>query len=269
MGRGRHESPRYRQIAEYLRFRIMRGDYKPGDPLPSETELMEEHRVSRGTARQALAVLQAEGVAQAAMGRGVFVRKQPPRRRIASDRYQREVQQIVTGGPQRKPETSFTRDQGIEWSDYQLGKDFRETGADEEIAKLFGVSPGEPVLERRFVFHAKGEPQQMSKSYLLLRLVRGTPVVDPANEPWPGGNIAQLATLGKIVSRVEESVAARMPLPEEADTLLIPQGVPVLTIARRMLAGPDRNEVVEVAKIVIPADRTILDYTVDLSVDGK
>jgi hypothetical protein len=29
----------------------------------------------------------------------------------------------------------------------------------------------------------------------------------------------------------------------------------------------DRDEVVEVAKIVIPADRTILDYTVDLNVD--
>jgi hypothetical protein len=36
-----------------------------------------------------------------------------------------------------------------------------------------------------------------------------------------------------------------------------------------MLAGPNRNEVVEVAKIVIPADRTILDYSVDLNSDVK
>jgi GntR family transcriptional regulator len=269
VARGRRESPRYRQIAEYLRFRIMRGDYRPGDLLPSETELMEEHQVSRGTARQALAVLQADGLAQAAMGRGVFVREQPPARRVASDRYQREVHQIVTGRPQPQPETSFTRDQGIAWSDYRLDKDFRETGADEELAELFGVSPGEKILERHFVFYAKGEPQQMSKSCLLLRLVDGTPVADPANEPWPGGNIAQLATLHKIVSRVEESVAARMPLPEEIDTLRIPPGVPVLTITRRMLAGVARDEVVEVAKIVIPADRTILDYTVDLKIEAQ
>jgi GntR family transcriptional regulator len=96
--------------------------------------------------------------------------------------------------------------------------------------------------------------------------VGGTPVAHPANEPWPGGNIAQLATLGIIVSRVEESVAARMPLQEESTTLHIPTGVPVLTIARRMLAGPDRDEVVEVANIVIPADRIVLDYTINLDV---
>jgi hypothetical protein len=36
-----------------------------------------------------------------------------------------------------------------------------------------------------------------------------------------------------------------------------------------MLAGPDRDEVVEVAnKIVIPADRTIMDYAVDLDVSS-
>jgi GntR family transcriptional regulator len=106
----------------------------------------------------------------------------------------------------------------------------------------------------------------MSNSYLLFRLVGGTPIADPANEPWPGGNIAQLATLGVIISCVEESVAARMPSPYEAATLHIPTGVPVLTIARRMLAGPDRDSVVEVANIVIPADRIILDYTINLDV---
>ena len=59
-------------------------------------------------------------------------------------------------------------------------------------------------------------------------------------------------------------MAARMPLPEEANILRIPPGVPVLTITRRMLAGLNHDEVVEVVKIVIAADHTILDYTVDL-----
>ena len=39
-------------------------------------------------------------------------------------------------------------------------------------------------------------------------------------------------------------------------------------ITQRMLAGHERDEVVEVAKIVIPADRTVLDYVVDLNVDS-
>jgi hypothetical protein len=51
-----------------------------------------------------------------------------------------------------------------------------------------------------------------------------------------------------------------------ANTLRIPPGVSVLTITRRMLASSGCNEVVEVPKIVIPANRTILRYTVNLKV---
>ncbi|MGH3923320.1 MAG: UTRA domain-containing protein, partial [Pseudonocardiaceae bacterium] len=208
--------------------------------------------------------LQAQGIAHASVGRGVFVRQYQPARRIASDRYSRELLRATTADEGTLPlETSFTHDHRIGWSDYQLHKTFTEVPADHDLANLFEVPIGEPILERRFVFHAKGLPEQMSTSCLPLRLVRGTPVADPANEPWPGGNIAQLATLGTLVSRVEESVAARMPLPDEVATLRIPSGVPVFTITRRMIAGPHRT-VVEVAFITIPADRAILDYAIDL-----
>jgi GntR family transcriptional regulator len=115
------------------------------------------------------------------------------------------------------------------------------------------------------VFHARGRPEQMSVSYLPLELVRGTPVADPANEPWPGGSIAQLASLGVVVRRVEESFRARMPTPEETRKLRIPPGVPVLTISRRMLAGENQDCPVEAAvEIVLPGDRVALDYTIDL-----
>jgi GntR family transcriptional regulator len=259
--------PQYQKIAVHLGEMIKRGEYQAGDRLPSESEVMAQFAVSRGTARQALAVLQAQGLAQAAVGRGVFVREQRPSRRIASDRYQHEVRQILSGDVSpHEPATSFAKDHRIGLDEYCLDKNFQEIQSNNELAKLFGVESGEPVLERRFVFYAKDTPQQMSSSYVLLKLVGGTPVADPANEPWPGGNIAQLATLGIIVSRVEESVAARMPVQEEATILHIPTGVPVLTIARRMLAGPDRDEVVEVANIVIPADRIVLDYTINLDV---
>jgi GntR family transcriptional regulator len=196
-----------------------------------------------------------------------IIRTQPSSHRVASDRYQHDVGQIITrSGSPCDPSTSFTRDHRLTREEYQLDKSFRELACADELAQLFGVATGEPVLERRFVFYAQGVPQQLSTSYLLVALVGGTPVADPANEPWPGGTIAQLGTLKVFVSRVEESVAARMALPEEETTLRIPVGVPVLTITRRMLAGPDRNHVVEVANIVIPADRTVLDYSIDLQV---
>ena len=259
--------PQYQKIALHLDGMIKCGEYQAGDRLPSESEVMAQFAVSRGTARQALAVLQAQGLAQAAVGRGVFVREQRPSRRIASDRYQHEVRQILSRDVSpHEPATSFAKDHRIGLDEYRLDKHFQEIQSNNELAKLFGVESGEPVLERRFVFYAKDTPQQMSSSYVLLKLVGGTPVADPANEPWPGGNIAQLATLGIIVSRVEESVAARMPVHEEATILHIPTGVPVLTIARRMLAGPDHDKVVEVANIVIPADRIVLDYTINLDV---
>ena len=259
--------PQYQKIAIHLGEMIKGGEYQAGDRLPSESEVMAQFAVSRGTARQALAVLQAQGLAQAAVGRGVFVREQRPSHRIASDRYQHEVRQIITGDVSpHEPATSFAKDHRIGADEYRLDKHFQEIQSNAELAKLFAINAGEPVLERRFVFYAKDTPQQMSSSYLLLSLVGGTPVADPANEPWPGGNIAQLATLGIIVSRVEESVAARMPLPDEARILHIPTGVPVLTIARRMLAGPDRDQVVEVANIAIPADRIVLDYAINLDV---
>ncbi len=119
------------------------------------------------------------------------------------------------------------------------------------------------MLERRFVFRALGIPQQMSTSYLLLEMVAGTPVADPANEPWPGGNTAQLHSLGVTVTGVRERVRARMPVAEELEVLRIPTGVPVISITRQTHAN---DRVVEVATdIVIPADRVELEYWIDLS----
>src|SRR5690349_118698 len=54
----RAAEPPYRQIAAWLRARIMAGEFRPGqDPLPSEKDLQELFEVSRDTARRAVAVL--------------------------------------------------------------------------------------------------------------------------------------------------------------------------------------------------------------------
>jgi GntR family transcriptional regulator len=127
------------------------------------------------------------------------------------------------------------------------------------------VDEGTELLERRFVFFSDDTPEQISRSYLPLELVGDTPIADPDNEPWPGGNIAQLATVGKRVRRITESVGARMPTPDEVETLRLTSGTPVLVITRRMLTDKDPPEVVEVAAdIVLPGDRVTLDYQIDL-----
>ncbi|MFI1359121.1 GntR family transcriptional regulator [Streptomyces sp. NPDC020898] len=56
----RRQSPQ--EIADALRDRIRSGDLKAGDRLPTQAELAEEFGVERGTVRQALRVLQEDGL---------------------------------------------------------------------------------------------------------------------------------------------------------------------------------------------------------------
>src|SRR5215470_250837 len=77
----------YKQIADHLRAAIGRGRLREGEQLPSEAQLMSHYGVARMTARNALKLLQDEGLITAEHGRGVYVRPRPPVRRLASDRF--------------------------------------------------------------------------------------------------------------------------------------------------------------------------------------
>jgi len=250
----RSDRPAYKQLADLLRTRIVSGEFAPGQPLPSETTLMQEHGVSRNTVRGAIQLLRAEGHVITEHGRGTRVRERPPVHRIGAERYRADA------APEGQ-ETSFTRDHGIGWQDYQVAADFREVPAGERIAGLLDIAPDDLVLECTLTFYVRGEAQQISMSIYPLALVEGTPLTDPEREPWPGGAIARLRSIGVEVTRITESVTARMPMPDEAEALLIEEGTPVVVIERRMFAG-DRP--VEVADIVLPADRVALDYVINL-----
>ncbi|MEM8815278.1 MAG: GntR family transcriptional regulator [Pseudomonadota bacterium] len=67
------KQPIYQQLAEDLRSGIVAGKWKPGDLLPSETQLCKDFAVSRGTVVKALDVLLEEGLAQRRQGVGTFV----------------------------------------------------------------------------------------------------------------------------------------------------------------------------------------------------
>ena len=47
-------------IATYLRRQIVRGELRPGETLPAESQLMEQFSVSRPTLREAFHILEAE-----------------------------------------------------------------------------------------------------------------------------------------------------------------------------------------------------------------
>jgi len=69
------DGPRYRAVAAELRAQIESGELRAGDPVPSESALTERYRVSRGTARHALAELEGAGLVEAVHGKGRFVRR--------------------------------------------------------------------------------------------------------------------------------------------------------------------------------------------------
>jgi DNA-binding transcriptional regulator YhcF (GntR family) len=69
----RRPEPPYQQIVKYYRQKIRRGDYQPGDKLPSGREMREEWNVARATASRVSLALQREGLAQSVAGIGLVV----------------------------------------------------------------------------------------------------------------------------------------------------------------------------------------------------
>lgn len=67
--------PAYAQLADILRSSISRGEYPPGGRLPAEMTIAKAHGVSAMTARQAVSVLEEEGLVRRVQGMGTFVKK--------------------------------------------------------------------------------------------------------------------------------------------------------------------------------------------------
>ena len=65
--------PLFVRVYETIYKRLAEGFYRPGEQLPSESELAEELKVSRGTLRQALLLLQEDGMIINHQGKGSFV----------------------------------------------------------------------------------------------------------------------------------------------------------------------------------------------------
>ncbi len=78
--------PRYRQIEAILRDKIWVGELGSGDQVPTEEDLTRMFSVSRATVRQALQILEQDGLIYREVGRGTFVNaivEQLPQRLVA------------------------------------------------------------------------------------------------------------------------------------------------------------------------------------------
>ena len=65
------------QVAEELQERVLKGEWKPGEKLPTEFDLIEDLNVGRGTVREAVKILVTRNVLEIRRGNGTYVVENP------------------------------------------------------------------------------------------------------------------------------------------------------------------------------------------------
>jgi GntR family transcriptional regulator len=233
--------PLYQQIAEDLRARIDRGELAPGEPLPSEKEMIAQYGVSRITVRHAVAALRAAGLIVTEHGRASRVRPEALGTEL-----------IFNPAVTRTPDGQFVTWDGEGWADVEEPSRYRgEAGAH---AALLGLDPAELVFVfERQLMHASGT-QVIHRSVIPFVTAEGTALAEDPFVP-PAGLYRALTAAGHEVGWRGETRAV-MPNPDEAATLDVPDGVPLLVHSRITLDQQGRRLVLEEARL--PAHRTVI-----------
>lgn len=133
-----------------------------------------------------------------------------------------------------------------------------EAPAPAEVAELFGIAEGEPVVVRRRLILLDERPNELTDSYYPLSIARGTALARTARIR--GGAVALLAELGYVGVLVREDVTAALPDEEECRTLDTTPDEPVLRLTRVTLDRDDRP--VQADRMVMPALRQRLRYEI-------
>lgn len=252
--------PKFRQLAASLREAIDDGRLSPGEELPSEAEMRAGTGMSRDSIRKALALLEGEALIIRRHGAATRVAETAPARPLDASRYLDELRILKAGGdhPLR---SAFTEDHGITWAEYTCKTDVSQEPATNEDAKRLHVPVGESLLRRRFLKSGRGVPLQIQRSAIPWTLAGETPLANPGQQPWPGGTIAELFSLGLEVTKVSEAVKSRLPRDDERRALRLETPGPVFDIVRVFWVG---EKPVEASRVIAPAERNILHYEVEL-----
>lgn len=86
--------PIYDQIASQIKSKILSGELKEGEPLPSMRALAEDLRVSVITTKRAYEILEQEKLIESFTGRGSFVSAQDPE--MLREQSLREIEQYLS-----------------------------------------------------------------------------------------------------------------------------------------------------------------------------
>ena len=220
--------PKYQRLVDRLRSAI--ADLPVGASVPSERALADDAGVSRMTARKALDALEAEGLLRREVGRGTFVSRPAVSLPLML--------------------TSFSEDmraRGLEPSSRLL--DTARLVADAELAAVFHVDVGEPLVRIDRLRLADGAPFAIERSTLLDRAVPGLLDAD-----------LERVSLYELLDRDhgihfdagQQSIRAAIVRPGDAAILELGSGDAVLELVRTSIAA---GVVIEHTVSTYPGDR--------------
>lgn len=145
--------PMYDQLQRSLLRSIEDGDLAPGDLLPGEHRLCEIHAVSRTVVRQALGMLEHEGVIVRIKGKGTYVAPGKTSERLAGRLTGLHEEVAARGG---------------EVTSRVLRHETAPAPA--HVAQQLGLAPEEDVTVLERLRHVDGEPWSLSTTWLPTRL---------------------------------------------------------------------------------------------------
>jgi len=139
--------PAYAQLANILRGLIAKGEFRPGDQLPSESQLCRRYGISPMTVRRSINLLADQDVVSTSQGRGTFVK---PLEWGTANFDLQEIQSIVSNG---------------ESSDIKL-LDVRVVSADERTARKLNIATGDYAIYIRRLLSKDNKPVFYHRAYL-------------------------------------------------------------------------------------------------------
>ncbi|BDD73184.1 MULTISPECIES: GntR family transcriptional regulator [Streptomyces] len=232
-------------IADDLRERIVTGRLKPGERLPSEAHLAAQYMVSTPTLRNALAVLQAEGLIEKTHGKGNFVR--------------RPLHRITYVGGRRTPDAHST-----DLASLNVTVHTTKVRARGYLATLLKMPTGSPLIEILCLGHEDEKPHSLARIYVPCDLAPAAVLREPL--PYEAV-VTRLRELRPPPAEVREEISVRLPTPEEASTLRISSALAVLVVTRQ--TADTAGRVVEAALLVLPGDRADAVFTTHYVIDER
>jgi DNA-binding GntR family transcriptional regulator len=206
--------PKFLVIANDLRDRILGGELRPGDEIPSERELAAQWSVARPTAARALAELRRLGLAESHVGAGTFVREvASSAARSAGDRYR---QSQATGTIYDAHERAVI-----------LAAEKIADPPDAVLAAL-GLAAGDCAVRRERLTLLDEQPSAWSVSWFVGDLADVAPALLTRDRIRQGTMHYVEEMTGRLVTTIQDRFAARRATTAQATLLGLPKGSPLL-----------------------------------------